>query len=161
MKRPVTLNATPWDLGPVTSAAQAGTVVETLPEPNPNRVQRRRRICVLEAMHSKGALTLAQYNAGKALQAAWEACHRSPDKLHKVRVDVSGNPDAPVTMHVERTGRLAKLTRNIPRTSLPVVEHVIYGNRHINAMHGNPKGGTARAHLRRLHEALDALHGKC
>ena len=131
-KKPVTITATPWDLGAKGKANQAGLVIEdaaeTTPEgkaANPNGVKRARRVDMLERWHRLGKITTAGYNAAEKLRNAFEATERAPGWPDNDRVQSSPKPDHAVTIQIDRLSKYHFIARHVARDDREIISHCV------------------------------------
>jgi len=122
-KRNISVPELPWlgDHGTGTQAAIAGTVIEEVEGPNPNRMARRRRVDVLDGLD----LTMRQRQAAEAIRNAYSRVEMlSSGSPIKERVQASPKPDATIAAQVDANSRWVHVTRPIPWRAMGLVEHV-------------------------------------
>lgn len=142
------------DHGTGTHAAASGTVVEELKNDdgsNPNRMARRRRLSVIDAM----TLTMRQEQAARAIEKAW-CCVlmlESGGPLEQ-KVDASPKPGAIVTSQLMAQDEWSKATAAILRSERALVFHVCCENRPIGE--ASRRLGIARPHDR-FKQAMDRV----
>ena len=150
----------PWgalhgDQGPNTEAARLGLSVERV-EGDANNTFRAFREGALERLHKKdGGLSLRQFQAGVEIRAAFESTQKSPPAIRGEFVDSAPDPDAVITMQVDKISRLKRAMKAVPGDMVYVVRHVCFDNASIGALGGGGKGWGM--HAARLQVALDLV----
>ena len=158
-KRPISAAPPPqWkgDHGTGTPAANAGTEVRPLDGANPNRFARRQRINQVDRL--KPRLSLRQYQAAMALQAAHCAVEAlSSGTPLRARVDATPRPDTAVAAKVDAVSRLVWLMDAVPTAMRDVVTHVCLDNQPLRQM---VKGRAYYNRMADLQVALDLVANK-
>lgn len=152
----VTTSQLPWggDHGPATAAATAGTVVEPIDGPNPNRMARRRRKIIINDMLKRKTLTMRQHQAAEAIQLAYLRVQSlSSGTPLKEQVQSSPKPDASVTIQCGAHSRLVHVMRAVKKADRELVETVCWHNKPLRSA---IRGGYVRGY-QRFRDALDAV----
>ena len=129
-RKPVSLDASPWDTGPRPAAREHLAVVEERGEVdprtgrmlNPNRVCGLRYRDLLEVWHTRGVISGAGHDAAVRLRDAFEATQRAPGWPDNDRVQSSPKPDHAVTITVERISAFHRLNRLVAAGDRAIVD---------------------------------------
>lgn len=135
------------DLGTGTVAATTGTVVDLLPDPNPNRVSQRRRRDALDRLIERGLLSMRQQQAALAVRDAYLRVQTlSSGGPTQERVQSSPKPDATVAVQIAAMSRLVQVMAALTPSQRSVVEHVCWHGRPLRTMQAFPRAA-ARFYL--------------
>jgi len=142
------------DIGPNTAAQMAGAMVIIDEEKNGAKIQRKRRMHVLEHMKARRQISDLQCAAGLELHKRFCKTELSGESaFSRVFVDSSPRPGEVSLRQAERVTHLAALSKHIPSAMRPVVDQVVIRGDKISG----PNADSDKALLR---EALDLLANK-
>lgn len=157
---------TTWDAGATGPANRRGLAVEAATEfdaetgretPNPNGVNRVRRVIWVDRYENKGGLTRAQCDAAHNLYMAYHGRpNRDPLAAMGDKVDGRGDFD-PLISDIDRKREYFSMKARVPAGLWPFIEHVVLLDLSISSMPGGRSNDAAARYLERLRAGLDAL----
>lgn len=114
----------------------------------------QRRVPAYAAMHRRGQLTDRQFDAAHEFNAAFEAQHKSPEKMRMERVDGGGDPHLAQAKRIEAGIMAGRLLAVVPWRHRQLVQWVCGYGWSIGAYAAGRKHQRAS---RALRHALDAM----
>lgn len=142
--------------GAVTIESAAYVDPETGKRIDPNGVKRRRRRPWVETYRMQGRLTIECYGAALRLYAVYHG-NAEYDPLAAMSGIRSTAGNDPQVTRIDRRREYFALWADIPKSSRPVIEHVVLNDRPIRGMAGCSNVAAHDRHMKRLIAGLTAI----